>query len=64
MKKLYKSNIDRKVAGVCGGLSDYFEIDSTVFRLLWVAAIFFSLGTAVFMYFVFALIMPNNPGEM
>ena len=35
-KKLYKSSTDKKLAGVCGGLAEYFNIDSTLVRLGWV----------------------------
>lgn len=37
-KKLMRSSTDKKIAGVCGGLAEYFEIDSTVIRLIWVLA--------------------------
>ena len=36
-KKLYKSSTDKKIAGVCGGIAEYFNIDSTLVRLAWVA---------------------------
>lgn len=35
-KKLYLSNIDKKIAGVCGGMGEYFEIDSTIIRVIWI----------------------------
>jgi phage shock protein C len=35
-KKLYVSTVNRKIAGVCGGIAEYFEIDPTVVRLGWV----------------------------
>ena len=41
-KKLYKSSTDKKLAGVCGGLAEYFNIDSTLVRLGWV--VFCALG--------------------
>lgn len=41
MKKLYRSRKDRKIAGVCGGIAEYFNIDSTLVRLLAVITIFF-----------------------
>ena len=41
-KKLYKSNTDKKIAGVCGGIAEYFNIDSTLVRLGWV--LFCALG--------------------
>ena len=43
-KKLYKSSTDKKLAGVCGGIAEYFNIDSTLVRLGWV--LFSLLGKA------------------
>jgi len=60
-KKLYLSDTDKKLFGVCGGLAEYFGVDSTVVRLLWVIA-FFIMGTGLLAYLVAALIMPRRPG--
>src|SRR5699024_5991488 len=60
MKKLYRSVDDRKLAGVCGGLGEYFNIDSTIIRLAVVVAGLFSLGVILFVYIVAALIIPNR----
>ena len=35
-KKLYRSMADKKLCGVCGGLGEYFDVDPTLIRLLWV----------------------------
>ena len=35
MKKLFRSSTDRKICGVCGGIAEYFNIDSTLVRLVW-----------------------------
>ena len=43
-KKLYRSKTDRRIAGVCGGLGNYFDIDPTIIRLAWVVALFFAGG--------------------
>lgn len=60
MKKLYKSESDRKLAGVCGGIAEYFNIDSTLVRLLW--AIFFFLGgSGLLAYIICAVIIPDEP---
>ena len=60
-KKLYRSNRDKKLCGVCGGLAEYFEIDSTIVRLIWAVASFFTGGLlGLVLYFVAALIMPVN----
>lgn len=53
-KKLYKSSTDKKLAGVCGGIAEYFNIDSTLVRLGWVV---FSLLA----YIIAAIIMPDRP---
>ena len=34
-KKLRKSNTDKKIFGVCGGIAEYFGIDSTIVRIIW-----------------------------
>ena len=59
-KKLYKSNTDKKIAGVCGGIAEYFNIDSTLVRLGWVL---FSLlgGSGLLAYIIAAIIMPDRP---
>lgn len=59
-KKLYKSSTDKKLAGVCGGLVEYFNIDSTLVRLGWVV---FSLlgGSGLLAYIIAAIIMPDRP---
>lgn len=58
MKKLYRSNTDRMLAGVCGGIGEYFDIDSTLVRLAW--AIFCCCGGAgVLAYILAAIIIPR-----
>ena len=59
-KKLYKSSTDKKLAGVCGGIAEYFNIDSTLVRLGWV--VFCALGgSGLLAYIIAALIMPDRP---
>lgn len=60
-KKLYRSIRDRHICGVCGGLGEYFGVDSTLIRLAAVLFAFVSCGTAVLAYFVAAIIIPDNP---
>ena len=57
-KKLRKSSVDKKLCGVCGGIGEYFNMDPTVVRLLWVL---FSIagGAGVLAYIVAAIIMPE-----
>ncbi len=63
MKKLFRSNTDKKLFGVCGGIAEYFNIDSTIVRLIWAVFAFFSLGTGLLVYLLAALVMPNFPGN-
>ena len=61
-KKLYKSRHNKTLAGVCGGLAEYFNIDVTIVRLIWVALFFLSAGFPVFRaYIIAAFIMPEEP---
>lgn len=63
IKKLYRSRNDRMIAGVCGGLGEYFGIDSTLFRLLFVVAAVFG-GSGFIAYLLFMIIVPQEPLEM
>ena len=59
-KKLYRSHSDKKIFGVCGGLADYTNIDSTFFRLLFVfLAILGTIG--IWVYLIMALVLSYNP---
>lgn len=62
-KRLYRSRKDRMICGVCGGIGDYFNIDSTIIRLLWVAFILLSAGTGIIAYIIAWIIVPEEPGE-
>lgn len=59
-KKLFRSMINRKVCGVCGGLGEYFNIDPTIIRLLWIVLCFPSFGTAIIVYILAAIVMPEE----
>ena len=59
-KKLYKSSTDKQIAGVCGGIAEYFNIASTLVRLGWV--VFCALGgSGLLAYIIAALVMPDRP---
>lgn len=60
MKKLYRSKTDKKLCGVCGGIAEYFEIDSTLVRLAWVLFAL-CIGSGIIAYIIAALVMPNPP---
>ncbi|ASG95103.1 PspC domain-containing protein [Listeria monocytogenes] len=62
MKKLYKSSSQKMIAGVCGGLAEYFGIEVTIIRLLWAGAVLF-FGTGILLYILSAIIMPTATPE-
>ena len=58
-KRLYKSDVNRTIAGVCGGIGEYFNIDPVVIRLLWV--VFCCLGgSGIIAYIIAAIIIPSK----
>tara|TARA_R100001143_G_scaffold63581_1_gene72400 strand:+ start:4823 stop:5005 length:183 start_codon:yes stop_codon:yes gene_type:complete len=57
--ELKKSRINKKIAGVCGGIGEYLNWDPTIVRVLFLVLLFFSAGTMVLFYFILALIMPD-----
>lgn len=59
MKRLYKSTLNRKICGVCGGVGEYFDVDPTLVRVIWVVAAL--CGTfGLWAYILCALIIPND----
>ena len=61
-KRLYKSKDDCMLFGVCGGVAEYFGVDSTIIRLL-VAVFCLCLGTGLVAYLISALVIPSRPDE-
>ncbi len=59
-KNLMRSRSDEKIAGVCGGFADYLEVDVTLVRLIWIAAIFLG-GWGLIAYIVAWIVMPLEP---
>ena len=59
-KKLYKSNKKRMIAGVCGGFAEFFNIDVTVVRLIFIALVVLK-GVGLLGYLICALVMPSSP---
>ena len=59
-KKLYRSNSSKLVAGVCGGIGEYLNVDPTLVRMIWV--LFCCLGGSGFLaYMIAAIIIPSRP---
>lgn len=59
-RRLCRSRADRSIAGICGGLAEYFGIDSTLLRLAMLLLIFFG-GLSIWAYFILWLVIPEAP---
>lgn len=58
-KRLYRSVVNRQLGGVCGGLAEYFNIDPTLMRVLFILGLF--LGTATFWaYLILWVVIPEQ----
>ena len=62
-KKLYRSKKDKMIAGVCGGIAEYFDVDPTLIRLLTVLFVILG-GAGVVAYIIAWIIIPKNPGQV
>ena len=58
-KRLYRSNTNKMICGVCGGVAEYFGIDPTVVRLGWAILACFG-GTGILAYILAAIIIPDQ----
>ena len=61
-KRLYRSSTDKKLAGVCGGIAEWLDVDPTIIRLGWVLCTLF-VGAGILAYLIAILVMPNPPVE-
>jgi len=59
-KKLYKSRSDVKIDGVCSGIAKYFNVDPTLVRLIWLAAVIVG-GSGILAYIVCMIVIPREP---
>ncbi len=60
-KKLYRSKTNRWLGGVCGGLGEYFNIDPTVVRVLWIIGTLLSMGIGgLFAYIILWIVIPEK----
>jgi phage shock protein C len=59
-KRLYRSRDDRMIAGVCGGLADYFQADPTVVRIVAVACLLIFNFMAFLAYVILAVVVPTE----
>ena len=61
MKKLFRSRTDRMIAGICGGLAEYWNVDTSIVRLGVIALLFVSGGGIIIAYIAGAIIIPEKP---
>ena len=59
-RRLYRCRNDRRLAGVAGGVAEFFELDPSLVRLFWVLSIFVG-GIGLFLYVAMAIIVPLEP---
>ncbi len=58
-KKLYRSKTDRKILGVCGGFAEYFDVDVTIMRIIFLVLLLCA-GGGLLAYLICALVMPEK----
>jgi len=61
MKKLHRFSEDRQIAGICGGLGEYFDLDPVFFRLLFLVSLFFG-GLGAVVYLILWIMVPEKSG--
>ena len=59
-KRLYKSEDNKVLFGVCGGIGEYLNVDPTLIRLVWLLCTMVSCGTGLVVYIAAALIIPEE----
>ncbi|MBS6723282.1 MAG: PspC domain-containing protein [Clostridiales bacterium] len=60
-RKLYKSSQDKMLTGVCGGVAEYFGIDSTIVRLVMAFLTLWGIVPGIIIYIIAALVIPDDP---
>lgn len=55
-----RSSRDKKIGGVCAGLADYFDLDPTIIRVVWLLAVFLG-GTGILAYIILWIVLPLAP---
>ena len=59
-KRIFKSTRNLMICGVCGGIAEYFNLDPSLIRILWVILSVFSGGLGILAYFACAIILPKD----
>lgn len=63
VKKLYRSRKDKMIAGICGGIGEIYSLDPTMIRLVYALITIFSAGTAILVYILGWIIIPEEKSE-
>ena len=58
-KRLYRSSVNYMLAGVCGGIAEYFNIDPTLIRLACIILTCMNCGTGIVAYIIAAIVIPK-----
>lgn len=61
MRKLYRSRRDKKILGLCGGLSEMLNVDATLLRILLIVITVLSSGMVIFIYIIAGMVVPKEP---
>lgn len=60
-KKIFLSETNKKIGGVCGGVGEYFNIDPTLIRLIWIVVTLMTWGVGLPAYIIAWVIIPQQP---
>ncbi len=60
-RKLYRSRQNRVIFGVCGGLAEFFGVDPSIVRLIFVLGVLFGFGSFAFLYLILFFVVPEEP---
>ena len=61
VKRLYRSSDNRVFAGICGGLGEYFDVDPTVVRVVYVLLSLLTAFLGILLYIILLFVIPNRP---
>jgi phage shock protein PspC (stress-responsive transcriptional regulator) len=61
-RKIYRSTTDKKIAGVCGGMAEYFDVDSSLIRAAWLILLLCA-GSGLLAYIICWIVIPKKPAE-
>ena len=62
-RRLYRSADDRILAGVCGGVAAYFDVDPVIVRIIWFLSVFFTGSLTFWAYLIMIVVVPIEPAE-